>query len=152
MGAANKITNLYALRRTVVTAYAASCALGIIYGGKIVVKGYGTGRTLLYTKTAADATVFTDLSYLCALVVVITLNNNALGILDKMNYAVGTFLSAKTAADALLGINLGDMLLRIDADSISRTNLHTVAVAKTSKGTISVTCEEKIRAGTGKRA
>ena len=130
----------------------ATGALVIINSREVVYDGDSTVRTGLLALAAGDTAVLTALTHCRALIVVRALYNDALGILDKMNYAVGTFLSAKTAADALLGINLGDMLLRIDADSISRTNLHTVAVAKTSKGTISVTGEEKICAGTGHRA
>lgn len=155
MRAANEVAEMNTLRRTHVVTDSATRAFVVIYGGKIVVEGDGTVRTLLCTEAATDASVLTNLTNLGTLVVVVTLDNYTLGVLDKMNDSVGALLCTKAATDTLLRVDDGDALFGVNADSVSRANLHTVAVAKACKGTFSVAGEEHIcscaGSGTGVR-
>ena len=66
-----------------------------------------------------------------------------------MNNIVGTGLDTKSAADTLSRVNLGNLLFGIDGDCVSRTNLHTVAVAEAGEGAESVSRIDHIRADTG---
>jgi PIN domain nuclease of toxin-antitoxin system len=66
------------------------------------------------------------------------LNYNTRGVINKMNDVIRTSLLTKTATNTLSGINFRYALIGIDSNSISGTNLSTVAITKTSEGTITV--------------
>ena len=150
MGAADEITHMYAVNRAYVLTFTARGTFVIIYTGEVVYDLYGAGGTGLFALAAGYAAVLAEFSDLLALVMIVTLNYYAGNILNEMDYTVGTGRSAKTAADALLGIYLGYASVG-DHDSISGTNLGAVTVAKTSKGAESVTCEVHICRLTGLR-
>ena len=135
-------TNLYAC--------AAAGAKIVVDGRKVVLYGdsaVGTGLLALHT---ADTTVGTELTNNSALIVAGALNENSGLLAYDVDYAVRTSLSAEAAAYALLRINLSDATLGIDNDCILGTNRHTVAIAKTSVGTVTVTCVAAVLgSGTG---
>lgn len=62
---------------------------------------------------------------------------------------IRTSLCAKTAANALSGVNLGNSLFGIDADCISGANLNAVAIAKAGECAIAVARIGHICRGTG---
>ena len=122
----------------------AARTLVVIYYGKIVNERYCSFGTALYALSASDTAVGAVFAHVRALLSVVALNDNALGVLDKMNKSVGTYVNADTAAYTLYGIDVGDTVF-IYADSRARTSLHTVAVTKTSKGTETVTGKVHVR-------
>lgn len=138
MSAADEIPRMNTLDGTNLVTLAATGALLVIYGGKVVYNLYGIVRTVLLTFAAGDTAVEANLSYLSTLVMAAALNDHARGVVYKMYNTVGTGLYAQTAADTTAGVDLGDELLLVDADGISRTDLHTVTIAKASEGAISV--------------
>ena len=119
---------------------AAACAKRVVDGCKIVLDGDSAVGTGLLTLHTADTAILTVLAHVCALVVIGALNNNALGVVDKVDNAVRTVSHTDTAADTLLGVNTSNAVL--DFDSVLRANDHTVAVAKTSVGakTVATVC------------
>ena len=149
MSAADEITQMNTLHRTYLVTLAAAGALGVVYGGEVVFNLDCTLGTILLTFHTTYTSVGANLAHLSALVVAGALNDNAGGIVDKVNDMVGTSLCTKAAANALSGVNLRNTLLGIDADCITGTNLHTVAVAKASEGTVAVAGEAHIRADAG---
>ena len=150
MGAADEIAFMYAVNRAYFPAFTARSTFVIIYAGEIVYYFDCLGGTSLFALAASYTTVFAELSYLCALVVIITLNNGAGNVLYKMDYAIGASRSAKAAAYTLFGIYLGYTTLG-DAYSISWANLSAVAISKTSEGAESIACEVHICGFTGLR-
>ena len=149
VSAADEVAEMYTLNRTYIVTLSTACALAVIDGGKVVFYLDGTLGTVLLTLHAADTAVRTNLTYLCALVVAGALNNNAGGIVDKVDDVVGTGLCTKAATDTLLGIDLCNASVVVNGDSIAGTNLDTVAVAKAGKGTVTVTGIVHIRSNTG---
>ena len=133
MCAADKITGVNALYGAGVTAGAASRAFFVIDGGKVIFNLNCTVRAGLFALTARNAYVKADLAHLSALIVARAFNNNARGVVDKMDDAVGTGLCAKAAADALSRIDLGNEFV-CDANGVSRADLYAIAVAKAGKG------------------
>ena len=152
MGAANEVADMNTSRRTHLVAGSATVALVVVDGGKVVYYRYGILGTFLCTETAGYTPVGASLTHLSALVMAVALYDNALGVIDKMNDSAGTLLHAETAADALSGIYLSDILLGIDADGITGANPHTVAVSKTGEGTVAVALIIELCAGAGCRA
>ena len=104
----------------------------------------------LFALAAGYAAVFTELSYLRALVVIITLNYYTGDILYDVDNSIGTGGCAKAAAYALLGIYLGNTALGDDY-GVSGADLGAIAVAKAGEGTESVACEIHICRLTGLR-
>ena len=132
-------TNLYAC--------AAAGAKIVVDGRKVVLYGdsaVGTGLLALHT---ADTSVLAVLTYVCALIVVRALNDNTLGIVDKVDDTVGALSYTDTAADTLLGVNSGNAVLNFD--SVLRTNNSAVTVAKTSIGAESVAAVRHISGEAG---
>lgn len=149
MSAADEVTKMNTLNRTYVVTYATASALLVIDNCKVVFNldcAVGTGLLALHT---ADTAVGANLTNLCALIVAGALNNNAYGILYDVNNVVGTSLLTKSATNTLLRINLCDTLFAVNADSISGTNCHTVAIAKAGEGTVAVTRIIKISSNAG---
>ena len=149
MSATDEVAEVNTFNRTNLVTISTTCALAVIYGGKIVFNLDCSFGAIFLTLHTAYASVGAYLANLSALVVAGALNNNARGIVNKMNNVVGTSLCTETAANTLSGVNLSDKLLRIDANSITGTHLHTVAVAKAGEGAITVTGEIHICADAG---
>ena len=133
MCSADEVALVYALYWAGFAASAAVGALFVIYYGKIVLNDDSAARAYLFALAACYTSVFAILAHLCALVVVVAGNGNARSVADKMDYTVGTFLSAKTASYALFGID-GSGSLVVYAYSISRAYLYAIAVAKAGEG------------------
>ena len=122
---------------TNLNACAAACAKALIDGSEVILNGdrtVGTGLLALHT---ADTAVLAVLTSVCTLIVVRALNDNALGVVDKVDDAVGTLSDADAAADTLLGVNSGNAVLNLD--SVLRTYRNAVAVAEAGVGAESVT-------------
>ena len=143
MGTADEIILMYAVNRAYVLAFTARSAFVIIYSGKII--GYldcALG-TSLFALATSYASVLTELADLCALVMVVTLNHNASGVLHYVNDSVGAGLCTKTASDTLLGIDGCNSAVG-NAYSVTGADLSAVTVAKTSKGAESIACKYHI--------
>jgi hypothetical protein len=67
------------------------------------------------------------------------LNNDSAGLGEHADDALGTGLGTKATTDTSNGVNLSNAVLGIDVNSILGTNSHTIAVTKTSVGTLGVT-------------
>ena len=148
MSTADEITLMNTLNRTSILADTAACALVIIDGSKVVNDLDRTLGTNLLTLAAGDTSVETCLSYLSALVMAGALNNGLYSVWNKVNNVVGTGTGAKSAADTLLWIDLGNAAL-CDADGISWTNCNTVTVAEAGECAESITGEAHISSYTG---
>ena len=138
MSATDEVSEVNTFHRAYVVTGSAAGTLRVIYSSKIVFNLNCTLGTALFTLSAGDTAVEANLSYLSTLVVTRALNDNARGVVNKMDNVIGTSLGTKTAAYALSGVNLGNSLFRIDANRISGANLYTVAISKASKGTVTV--------------
>ena len=152
MGAANKVSEVNTFRRANLVTGSATRAFVVINSCKIVDYLYSALGTLLSAESAAYTAILANLANVSALVVAAALYNYTLGVVDKMNYSVGTLLCAKTASYTLPRIDLRNILLGINADSISWTNVHTIAVAKARESTFTVAGIEEIRAGASHRS
>ena len=137
MRAALEIALVYAMNGASITASAAADAFFVINSSEIVHHADSVGRADLFALTAGNTAVFTELSYLCALFPAVTLNNNTGGIVYKMYDSVRTGSGADAAADALSRVYFRNATLR-NTDSVSRTNLGAIAIAKAGKGAKSV--------------
>ena len=114
-------------------ARATACAKAIVDGSEVILNGdrtVGTGLLALHT---ADTAVLAVLTSVCALIVVGALNDNALGVVDKVDNAVRTLSYADATADTLLRVDFSYLVL--DGDSVLRTYLSAVAVTKTCERT-----------------
>lgn len=151
MGTADKITFMYAVNGAYFPTFTARNTLVVIYAGKVVYDLDCLGGTGPLTLAASYTAVLAELSDLYALVVIVTLNYNAGYILYEMDYTVGAYLSAKTAADTFLRVYLGYAALG-DAYRISGAHLSAVSVAKASEGAKSVACIVHIRSLASLRA
>ena len=116
-----------------VFAHTTASALIVVDNGKVVNHGDSTAGAGFLAFLASDTAVIAILTHLCTLGVAVTLNDDSFGVLNEVNNAVGAGLGTKSAANTLAGINLCNTLLG-NADSVSRTYLYTVAVAKAGKG------------------
>ena len=136
MRSADEATLVDTMYGTSLNACATACAKAIVDGSEVILNGdrtVGTGLLALHT---ADTAVLAVLTSVCTLIVVRALNDNALGVVDKVNDAVGTLSYADTTADTLLGIDSGNAVLNLD--SVLRTYCNTVAVAEAGVGAESV--------------
>jgi hypothetical protein len=138
MSAADKVSYVYTMNRAHLIAGMAVVTLGVIYGGYVSYEGYCSVGTGLHALAAGYASVLTNLTNVCALVVVAALNDNGGGVVYEMYYIVGTGPCTKTATDATARVYLGNSLFLVDADSISGTNGNAITVSKAGKGTNSV--------------
>ena len=150
MCAANKVTLVDTLNGTHGATNAAARTLVVIDNGKVVDNLYSTLGTGFLTIAACDTAVLTELAHVCALLVAVTLYNDTGGILDEVNDTVGTRTNAYSAADTLARVYLCYSTL-VYANRITRTNPHTVAVAKAGKGAEAVTRVAHICIFTGQR-
>ena len=101
MSAAGEVFEVTTLLRTYLLTRSTSCTLFVIDGSKVVFnldRALGTG---FLTLSASDTAVMAYLAHLRALVVAGALDNHAGGVVDEADNAVGTFLHAEAAADAL---------------------------------------------------
>ena len=122
-------TNLYAC--------AASGAKIVVDGREVILNGDCAVGTSLLALHTADTAVLAVLTYVSALIVVRALNNNALGVVDKVDDTVGTFSYADTTTDTLLGIDSCNAVLNLN--SVLGTYCNTVAVSEAGVCAESVT-------------
>jgi hypothetical protein len=149
MRTASEAFEVNTLLRTNILTSATSGTLRIINYSKIILNLDCTVRTGLLTLHTANTAVRTSLVGYSTLIVAGTLNNNSGLFANNVNNVVRTGLFAKTTADTLGRIYVSNTILRVDLDSILRTNCDTVAVAKTSIGTNGITCVRKLCSLTG---
>ena len=76
MGAADEITDVNTMNGAYLVAGMAVVTLGVIYGGDVFYEGYCAVGTGLHTLSAGYTSVLTNLTNVCALVVVAALNDN----------------------------------------------------------------------------
>lgn len=132
MCAADEVTLVDAMHGAGRGAGATAGALAIVDNGEVVDhldRALGTGLLAL---AASNTAVLAALAYRRTLIVVRALNNNALGILDKMNDTVGTLSYAHTASDTLSRIDASNAIL--DSDSVLGTDSHAVTIAEAGVG------------------
>ena len=144
---AHEVTLVDAMNGADGSAGAATGALIVINSSKVVYNGDCTVGAGLLTLLTADAAVGAILSYVGAGVVVRALDNNAGGIVDKVNNAVGAGACTNAAANTLTGVNLCHAAG--DADGVFGTYGDTVTVAKAGIGakTVTAVCEVCVAAG-----
>ena len=132
MRSADEATLVDTVHGTRLYACAAAGTEVVVDGCEVVLNSdsaVGTGLLALHT---ADTAVRAVLTCVCALVGVRALNNNAYGIVKKVNDAVGALTNADATADTLLRIYTRYAIL--DSDSVLRTNRYTVTVAEAGEG------------------
>ena len=117
-------------------------ALLVIDGCKVVYHGNCTVGAGLFALLTADTAVGAILSYRRTAVVVRALDNNAGGIVDKVDDVVGAGTCANTAANTLTGVNLCHAV--DNADGIFGTYGGTVTVAKAGIGAEAVTAVSEV--------
>ena len=142
MCSADEVALVDTVNRTSRCARTAAGTLIVVDNSEVVYHLDSTNRTGLLALATGDTAVLTALANSRTLIVVRALNNDALGILDKMNYTVGTLSCAHTATDALSGIYLCDAV--VDGDRILGTNVHAIAIAEAGVGAKLVTRIVKI--------
>ena len=132
MSSADEATLVDAMHGTSLNARATACAKVVVDGSEVILNGdcaVGTGLLALHT---ADTAVLTVLTYVSTLIIVGAFNDNAYGIVEKVDNAVGTLTNADATADTLLGINASYAVL--DSDSVLGADSHAVTVSKTGEG------------------
>ena len=132
MRSADEATLVDAMHGTSLNARATACAKVVVDGSEVILNGdcaVGTGLLALHT---ADTAVLTVLTYVSALIIVGAFNDNAYGIVEKVDNAVGTLTNADATADTLLGINARYAVL--DSDSVLGADSRAVTVSKTGEG------------------
>ena len=150
MRSADEATLVDAMHGTSLNARATACAKVVVDGGEVILNGdcaVGTGLLALHT---ADTAVLTVLTYVSALIMVGAFNDNAYGIVEKVDNAVGTLTNADATADTLLGINACYAVL--DSDSVLRADSRAVTVSKTGEGAELVATVRHISGKTGLNA
>ena len=151
MGSADEVSFMYALYGTYFPTLAAGNTLVVVYSGKIVYYLDCIYGTVLFTLSAGYTTVLTELANLCALVVIVTLNDNSGYVVHEMDYTVGAGLFTKAASNTFLGIYLRYAALR-DGNRITGANLGAVTVSETGEGAEAVTSKAHICRLAGRRA
>lgn len=147
MRSANEVTLVNAMYRTNLDARATAGAEIVVDGCEVILDGNCALRTGLLALHTTDTAVRAVLTGECALILVGALNDNAGGVVDKVNDAVGALTHADATADTLLGVNVSDAIL--NRDSALRTNARAVAVAKTSVGAVFVAAVRHISGAAG---
>ena len=132
MRSANEVTLVDAMHGTNLDARAATGAQVVVDGCEVILYSDSTVGAGLLTLHTADTAVGAVLTGERALILVGAFHNNAGGVVDKVNDAVGALAHADAAADTLLGVNVCDTVL--DRDSVLRANHSAVTVAKAGKG------------------
>ena len=132
MCSANEVTLVNAMHGANLNARATAGAEVVVDACEVILNGNCALRTGLLALHTTDTAVGAVLTGECALILVRALNDNTGGVVDEVDDAVGALTHADAAADTLLGVNVSDAVL--NGDSALRTNLSTVAVAKTSVG------------------
>jgi len=125
----------------------AACAKTVIYNSEVILYCDCTVGTGLLTLHTTDTTVGACLSGYRAFIVIRALYYYTGGIVYEMNYAVGTFSYADSAADTFSRINSRHTVL--DGYSILWAYSHTVTVAEAGEITESVTAVRHIGGAAG---
>ena len=132
MCSANKVSFVYASNGAYLAAKAAFGAFFVINRGEVVFNGDSAAWAGLFALAARNASVFTVLTDCRTLVMIVTSNDYALCILNQVDYAVGAFLDAHTASDALFRINRGYAVF-VYANSVTGADLNAIAVSEAGK-------------------
>ena len=130
---ADEVTLVDAMYGTSLGTCAAAGTEIVIDGCEVVLYGdstLGTGLLALHTADTAVGAVLTGEG---TLILVGALNNNAGGVIDKVDDTVGALTHADTTADTLAGVYTRYTVF--NRDSILGTNARAVTVAKASIGT-----------------
>ena len=151
MSAAYKIAFVYTVNGANLSAFTASNTLAVINPCQVIHNLNSLCGTSLFALTASDTAVLAEFTHLCALIVIITLNDNAGDIVNEVDYSVGAGALAKTAAYAFLGVDFGNAALG-NRDGIAGADLGAVTVAEAGEGTESVSREIHICRLAGLRA
>ena len=106
MCATDEVTLVDAVDGADLNARATACAKAIVDGSEVVLNRDSTARTGLLALHTADTAVGAVLTYRRALVLVGALNDNAGGVVDKMDNTVGALANADATADTLSGVNV----------------------------------------------
>ena len=148
MSSADEILQMNTLHGTNIVTSSAARTLIIINCGEIILYldcSLGTGLLTLHT---ADTAVGASLTGYSSLIVAGALNNNTGGVVNHMNYAVGTGLSTERASDTLGRIDLCNAVFT-NVNCVVGTYGNTVTVAKTSEGTLGIAGVRKLSSLTG---
>ena len=125
--------------RTVFLAHTAVDAFFIINASKVVFNLDCTLGTIFLTFHTSYTAVGANLAHLGAFVVAGAFNNNAGGVVDKVDNMIGTGFGAKSAADTFSGVDFGNSLFLADGYGITGTYIYAIAVAEAGEGTVAVT-------------
>jgi hypothetical protein len=150
MCATDKVTFVDAMHRTNLNARTATGTLGIINGRKVIHHGNRAVRTGFLALHTTDTAVGASLTGDCAFIVVRAFHNNAYGIGNEMDDAIGAFARTDTATDARLGIDTGNTVFH--GNRVFGTYANTVAITKTRKVTEAVARIVEVSSLTGLRA
>ena len=137
MCAADEVALVDTVNGAGIGTFAAAGALIVIDSRKIIDHLDSAMGAGLLALTASDTAVLTALAHCGTLIVIGALYNNALGILDKMDNAVGALACTHTATDTLGGIDLGNAV--INGDGVLGADSHAVAVAEAGVSTELIT-------------
>ena len=137
MCAADEVALVDTMNGANLGAFAAAGTLVVVDNGKVVNDLDSTVGAGLLALAAGDTAVLAALADCRALIVIRALYNDALGILDKMNDAIGALACAHTASDTFGGIDLGNAV--INSDSVLGTDSYAIAVTKAGVSTELIT-------------
>ena len=111
-------------------------AKAVIDGGEVILNLDRARGAILFALFTSDTSVTALLSCQSALILVITSDKHSLDVVHNADYSSRASLCAKSATDAFSRIDMRHSVL--DADSLLRTDLDTVAKSDTTVGTFSV--------------
>ena len=131
---------MYALLGASLSTFAATNALALINVSKVIGNGNSLMLAGLNALHAADAACLTSLHSLCALLLVVAHYKQLVVSRNNLDNVVGAGLSAKSAADAGIGINMSNAILNVD--SVLGANLSAIAETHASEGAGTLAAEE----------
>ena len=131
---------MYALLGASLSTFAAAYALALIDVSKVIGNGNSLMLAGLNALHAADAACLASLHSLCALLLVVAHYKQLVVSGNYLDNVVGAGLSAKSAADAGIRINVSNAVL--DVDSVLGANLSAIAETHASEGAGTLAAEE----------
>ena len=150
MSSADKVALVDTMNRADLGTLATGGAKIVIYLCEVVHHRYSTGRTVLLTLAAGNASVKADLAHVSTLLVARALYDDTGGVLYHFYNAIRAGTGAETASNTLDRIDLGNTAI-VNTYSLCGTHAHTVAVAKAGKGTSAVAGEAHVCCTAGSR-
>jgi len=136
------LNDMYALLGAGLSTFAAAYALALIDVSKVIGNGDSLVLAGLNALHAADAACLASLHSLCALLLVVAHYKQLVVSRNNLDNVIGAGLSAKSAADAGIRINVSNAVLNID--SILGANLSAVAETHASEGAGSLAAEQDL--------